>query len=65
MFFSFFILNGWCFKQVTHPFLRVLVEEFGTFNGQIASFLIELSATGPYFHFRMITLVNVNGFSPN
>ena len=25
-FFSFFISNGWCFKQVTHPILRILVS---------------------------------------
>ena len=24
-----------------------------------------LPATGLYFHFRMITLININGFSPN
>ena len=38
---------------------------FGIVNGQI-SFLTEyLQTTDPYFHFQMITLVNINGFSPN
>ena len=26
VFFSFFISNGWCFKQGTHPILRILVQ---------------------------------------
>ena len=35
-------------------------------NGQILSiFDSYLPATDPYFHFRMITLVNINRFSPN
>ena len=39
---------------------------FGVVNGQILSiFDSYLSATDPYFHFPMITLVNINGFSLN
>ena len=39
---------------------------FGIVNGQISLFLTELSARDmSLFQFRMITLVNVIGFSPN
>ena len=39
---------------------------FGIVNEHISSFFDSyLPATAPYFHFRMITLVNINGFSPN
>ena len=39
---------------------------FGIFNGQILSiFDSYLPATDLYFHLRMITLVNINGFSSN
>ena len=39
----------------------------GLLMGKFRQFLIELSAraTDPYFHFWMITLVNIDGFSPN
>ena len=39
----------------------------GIANGQISSVFDEiyLPATHAYFHFLMITSVNVNGFSPN
>ena len=37
----------------------------GTVNGQILSvFDRDLPMIRPYFHFRMINLVNINGFSP-
>ena len=32
--------------------------------GEFIQFYTELSAH-PYFHFQMITCVNINGFSPN
>ena len=39
---------------------------FGIVNGQISSvFDSYLPATDPYFHFRMITSVNIIGFLPN
>ena len=39
---------------------------FGIANGQILSiFDGDLPKTRPYFRFRMITWVNINGFSPN
>ena len=39
---------------------------FGGVNEQISSiFDSYLRATDLYFHFRMITLVNINGFTPN
>ena len=39
---------------------------FGIVNGQISSiFDSYLPAIYLYFHFRMITFVNINGFSPN
>ena len=39
---------------------------FRILNGQISSiFDSYLPATSPYFHFQMITLVNVSKFSPN
>ena len=39
---------------------------FGIANGQISSiFNSYLSVTRPYFHFRTITRLNVNGFSSN
>ena len=39
---------------------------FRIVNGQISSlFNSYMPATDPYFHFRMITLVNINGFSLN
>ena len=38
---------------------------FGIVNRQILSISDSyLPETDPYFHFRMITLVNINGFSP-
>ena len=39
-------------------------SDFGLLMGKIRHFLT-LSGTDPEFHFRMITLVNINGFSPN
>ena len=39
---------------------------FGIAHGQISTiFDSYLPATHPYFHFWTITLVNINGFSPN
>ena len=39
---------------------------YGIVNGQVSSiFDSYLPVTGQYFHFQMITLVNVNGFSLN
>ena len=43
-----------------HQTWRVVEIWSGIVNGQISS-----CATDPYFYFRMITLVNINGFSPN
>ena len=41
----------------------------GLLMGKFRQFLTELSARDmsifPYFHFWMMTLVNINGFSPN
>ena len=37
---------------------------YGIADGQISS-IFYLPLTGAYFHFRAITLVNINGFSPN
>ena len=43
-----------------------LLPFFGIVNGHISSiFDSYLPAICPNFHFRMITLVKVNGFSPN
>ena len=39
---------------------------FGVVNSQFRQFLTELSACNMlYSHFQMITLININGFSPN
>ena len=57
----------WIFtKLCVHVCIDIVEIWFGIVNGHISSiFDSYLPATGPYFHFRMITFVNINGFSPN
>ena len=38
---------------------------FGIADGQMSIFDSYMPTTRPYFHFGMITLVNITGFSPN
>ena len=46
--------------------IDIVENWFGYVNRQISSiFDSYLPTTDPYFHFQMITLVNVSGFSPN
>ena len=49
--------------------LRIDIVEiwFGIADGQISSNFdgVNLPEKRPYFHFRIITWVNINGFSPN
>ena len=47
-------------------FIDIVEIWFGIVNGQISSIFDRVICSRQIcFHFRMITLVNVNGFSPN
>ena len=54
----------WSFTKLS-VYINIVEIWFGIVNGQISPILDSyLPARNPYFHFRMITSVNINEFSP-
>ena len=58
-------IHQWIFTKLG-VCIDIMEVWFGIANGQIApNFYGVICPRCPYFRFRMITLVNINGFSPN